>query len=149
MMTQGCDYACKEIKDDNLSYSSVELHLLDIAGQNIFKEITFDLLNKANQIMLVYDVTNQDSFHLLRQWYEGIKNQNPGRRISGVVVGNKIDLEQRQAVSSKEGEAFASQIGFEFFETSALQSKNIEQPFNSLARMYRDKFEQTAARLSA
>jgi GTPase SAR1 family protein len=49
--------------------------------------------------MLVYDVTNQDSFHLLRQWYEGIKNGNPGRRLNGVVVGNKIDLEARQAVS--------------------------------------------------
>jgi Ras-related protein Rab-21 len=65
------------------------------------------------------------------------------------VIGNKIDLEARQAVSPQEGEAFASQIGFEFFETSALQSKNIEEPFNALARMYRDKFEETAARLSA
>jgi hypothetical protein len=48
MMTQGCEYANKEIKDPSASYSSVELHLLDIAGQNIFKEITFDLLGNAN-----------------------------------------------------------------------------------------------------
>lgn len=48
MMTQGCEYATKELKDPENSYSSVELHLLDIAGQNIFKEITFDLLHKAN-----------------------------------------------------------------------------------------------------
>ena len=43
MMTQGCEYTTKEMKSDT-SYFSVELHLLDIAGQNIFKEITFDLL---------------------------------------------------------------------------------------------------------
>ena len=51
----------------------MELHCIDIAGQNIFKEITFELLGKANLVMLVYDVTNPDTFHLLRQWYEGVK----------------------------------------------------------------------------
>ena len=66
MMTQGCEYTIKDIKSDHSQYSSVELHLIDIAGQNIFKEITFDLLCKANQVCLVYDVTNPDSFHLLR-----------------------------------------------------------------------------------
>jgi small GTP-binding protein len=66
MMTQGCEYQVKEIKNEQRSYASVELHLIDIAGQNIFKEITFDLLCKANQVVLVYDVTNPDSFHLLR-----------------------------------------------------------------------------------
>ena len=48
MMTQGCEYQLKEIKSESRSYSSVELHIIDIAGQNIFKEITFDLLCKAN-----------------------------------------------------------------------------------------------------
>jgi GTPase SAR1 family protein len=72
MMTQGCEYTIKEVKME-ADYNTVELHLIDIAGQNIFKEITFDLLCKANQVMLVYDCTNPDSFTLLRQWYEGIK----------------------------------------------------------------------------
>ena len=62
MMTQGIDYQVKEIPIEDRPYNAVELHLLDIAGQNIFKEITFDLLGKANQVMLVYDITNLDSF---------------------------------------------------------------------------------------
>ena len=73
MMTQGCEYQVKTVPTDNRAYSSTELHLIDIAGQNIFKEITFDLLCKVNQVVLVYDVTNPDSFHLLRQWYDSIK----------------------------------------------------------------------------
>jgi len=120
MMTQGCEYQVKDIKSESRSYSSVELHLIDIAGQNIFKEITFDLLCKANQVVLVYDVTNPDSFHLLRQWYEGIKQQNAGKQLQGVVIANKIDLDQRSAVNPQDGKAFANSIGFEFFETSAL-----------------------------
>lgn len=98
--------------------------------------------------MLVYDVTNADSFHLLRQWYEGIKQQNPGKQLHGIVIANKVDLQERAAVSSEEGLGFAHQIGFEFFETSALQSKNIEEPFNALARMFREKYEERVAALT-
>ena len=80
MMTQGCEYHVKEVcLDEKDSYKRVELHCIDIAGQNIFKEITFELLGKANLVMLVYDVTNPDTFHLLRQWYEGVKQQNNGK----------------------------------------------------------------------
>ena len=48
--------------------------------------------------MLVYDVTNPETFQLLRQWLEGIKQQNQGKPLMGVVVANKIDLETRIAV---------------------------------------------------
>lgn len=66
-MTQGCEYHVKDMTvDDKDEYKRVELHCIDIAGQNIFKEITFELLGKANLVILVYDVTNQDTFHLLR-----------------------------------------------------------------------------------
>ena len=116
MMTQGCEYHVKDIKlDEKDEYKRVELHCIDIAGQNIFKEITFELLGKANLVVLVYDVTNQDTFHLLRQWYDGIKQQNGNKELTGVVVANKIDLENRIMVGPGDGEAFANQIGFEFF----------------------------------
>lgn len=141
MMTQGCEYQIKEIKSESSAYSSVELHLIDIAGQNIFKEITFDLLCKANQVILVYDVTNPDSFHLLRQWYEGIKQQNSGRQLNGVVIANKIDLAERSAVPRQDGQGFANSIGFEFFEVSAMQGRGVEDPFKALARMFQERFE--------
>ena len=75
-MTQGCEYTLKEIPIEGQSYTSVELHLIDIAGQNIFKEITIDLLCKANQVVLVYDTTNPDSFRLLRDWHDSIRQEN-------------------------------------------------------------------------
>eukprot|EP00347_Sterkiella_histriomuscorum_P020612 403337144 len=121
--------------------------MIDIAGQNIFKEITFELLGKANLIMLVYDVTNPDTFHLLRQWLEGIKQQNQGKQLNGVVVANKIDLENRIAVGPQDGLAFAKSIGFEFFEVSTLQGKNIEDPFQCLAEMFFSKYQERCAYL--
>ena len=53
--------------------------------------------------MLVYDVTNPDTFSLLRQWLDGIKQQNPGKQLTGVVVANKIDLDNRIAVGPQDG----------------------------------------------
>ena len=53
--------------------------------------------------MLVYDVTNGDTFHLLRQWLEGIKQANGGKNINGIVVANKVDLENRIVVTSADG----------------------------------------------
>lgn len=147
LMTQGCEYHIKEIPIEGKSYQRVELHLIDIAGQNIFKEITFELLGKANLIMLVYDVTNPETFHLLRQWLEGIKQQNQGKPLTGVVVANKIDLENRIAVGPQDGAAFAKNIGFEFFEVSALQGKNIDDPFKCLAEIYFRRYQEKVAYL--
>jgi hypothetical protein len=61
------------------------------------------------------------------------------------VVANKTDLENRLAVGPADGAAFAKSIGFEFFEVSTLQAKNIEDPFKCLAdifyRRYQEKVE--------
>jgi GTPase SAR1 family protein len=100
-------------------------------------------------IMLVYDVTNPDTFHLLRQWLEGIKQQNQGRPLLGVVVANKSDLENRIAVGPQDGLAFAKSIGFEFFEVSTLQSRNIEDPFKCLAEMFFRRYQEKASYLAS
>ena len=135
LMTQGCDYHVKDVQlDEKDYYSRCELHLIDMAGQNIFKEITFELMDKANMIVLVYDVTNPDTFHLLRTWFDQVKQKNQGRELTGVVVANKVDLENRAQISAQDGMALAQSIGFEFFEVSAAQGKGIEEPFKALAR---------------
>lgn len=142
MMTQGCEYNVKEVSLDDKPYQRVELHLIDIAGQNIFKEITFELLGKANLIMLVYDATNPDTFHLLRQWLDSIKQQNQGKQLTGVVVANKMDLANRIQVQSHDGQVFAQSIGFDFFECSVLQGKGVEEPFQALAQAFQQKYEE-------
>ena len=147
MMTQGCEYHVKDVQlDEKDPYKRVELHCIDIAGQNIFKEITFELLGKANMVILVYDVTNQDTFHLLKQWYDGIRQQNR-HELSGVLVANKIDLENRIMVGPQDGQAFADSIGFEFFQVSTQQNKGIEEPFKALAKMFVQRYEQRVAEL--
>ena len=65
-------------------------------------------------------MTNPDSFQLLRQWHESIKQENQGRLLTGIVIANKVDLEQKAVVNPEDGQALANSIGFGFFEVSAL-----------------------------
>jgi GTPase SAR1 family protein len=74
-MTQGVEYNIKEVKIPD-SNTTVELHLLDIAGQSIFKDIALELLGQANMIMLVYDVTSAESFNSLKYWLDEIRQAN-------------------------------------------------------------------------
>ena len=105
------------------------------------------MLCKANQVMLVYDATNSESFRLLHDWHASIKQENAGKQLAGIVVANKMDLESKIQVSSEEAHAFASGIGFEFCEVSALQSRNIDRPFKQLAQSFYNKFEEKVASL--
>ena len=58
-----------------------------------------------------------------------------------------MDLENKLQVSSEDGQAFAMGIGFEFCEVSALQSRNIDRPFKTLAQSFYNKFEEKVASL--
>ena len=49
-------------------------------------------------MLLVYDCTNADSFRLLKDWHESIQQENNGKQLTGVVIGNKCDLESKIAV---------------------------------------------------
>ena len=98
--------------------------------------------------MLVYDATNSESFRLLHDWHASIKQENAGKQLSGIVVANKMDLDSKLQVSSEDGHAFAMNIGFEFCEVSALQSRNIDKPFKTLAQSFYNKFEEKIASLT-
>ena len=51
-----------------------------------------------------------------------------------VVCGNKCDLEAQREVSTAEGAAFAKQIGWPFFETSAKMGINVREAIEELVR---------------
>jgi Ras-related protein Rab-2A len=98
------------------------------AGQESFRSITRSYYRDAAGALLVYDITRRESFNHLTRWLEEARqNGNPSMTI--MLIGNKSDLEQRRAVSTKEGELFAQEHGLVFMETSAKTASNVEQAF--------------------
>ena len=128
--TLGLDFKQKKIQLK--SGENVRLRIFDTAGQERFKSISINFIKKANGILLLYDITNKNSFQSVNMWMESIK-EAAGGKISVILIGNKCDLENERAISKKEGEEKAKQFGLPFFETSCKEGTNINNVFEKLA----------------
>ena len=86
--------------------------------------------------MIVYDVTNQESFENLKNWIQSIKD-NMGNdfleRIPVVIIGNKIDSDERE-IKTEDAESFCKQQNYPYFETSAKTGENIDSTIRFLVK---------------
>ena len=81
--------------------------------------------------MLIYNITNLESFKNLTSWLIEIEKY-ASKNVYKILVGNKCDDEKRREVSFEQGKEFASLYGMEFFETSAKKSINVFEAFNTM-----------------
>ena len=135
--TIGLDFHSKNV---NINGNTIRLLLYDTAGQEKFKSLIPMYIRDANIILVVYDITNKDSFTHTEHWVNETKDLKREDAIF-VLVGNKIDLENNRVVSKKEAEDFATEKGFLFYEVSAKTGEQIEDLFNTrifpeMARKY-------------
>ena len=128
--TIGVDFKVKTIACGG---KTCKMTLWDTAGQERFRTLTSSYYRGAQGIVIVYDVTNKDSFDFLPQWLKEVDVYSPngGKDVVKILVGNKIDLEDR-VVSRKEGEAWARSKGMMYLECSAATSAGITQVFDEL-----------------
>ena len=106
------------------------VQLWDTAGQEQFQSISRGYYKSAVNGIVVYDITNRDTFNNISNWVEQCRRNGPST-ISLVLVGNKEDLEEQRAITREEGEDFAQRNGMLFFETSAKTGKNIDEMFKN------------------
>jgi len=128
--TIGIDFKIKRVEIDDLL---VKLQIWDTAGQERFRTITVSYFKGAHGIVLVYDITDRDTFESIQQWVEQI-HEYADANVNVLLVGNKCDQEEQRAVSTAEGEALAREYGIEFFETSARENVNVEACYLAIAR---------------
>ena len=135
--TIGLDFQSKNVQIDN---QDVHLLLYDTAGQEKFRSLIPMYTRDANIILLVYDITNKDSFTNLSLWLKDLTNINLEEVII-CIIGNKIDLSEKRVVNKEEGEKFAEEHDFIFQETSAKNGEGFSELFyNQLFEKIRTKF---------
>ncbi|KAL3159544.1 hypothetical protein ABBQ38_009960 [Trebouxia sp. C0009 RCD-2024] len=104
----------------------------DTAGQERFRTITSSYYRGAHGIIVVYDVTDQESFNNVKQWLNEI-DRYANENVNKLLVGNKSDLTTKKVVDYQTAKAFADEIGIPFLETSAKNATNVEQAFMTMA----------------
>ena len=98
-----------------------DLEILDTVGKNKIMNSNYSFMKNTNICLLIYDITNQNSFYELHLWYNFMNEVNNVENVFFVVVGNKSDLYEDQVISKETGEEYANNIGALFFETKILK----------------------------
>lgn len=112
--------------------NTVKLQIWDTAGQERFRTITSAYYRGADGIIMVYDVTNQESFNHVADWLTEV-NRYASEGTCKLLVGNKSDRPDR-AVSAEEAREYAEKLNIPFLETSAKNADNVEKAFLTMAQ---------------
>ncbi|CAI5484362.1 unnamed protein product [Closterium sp. Yama58-4] len=127
--TIGVDFKIRTVELDG---KTIKLQIWDTAGQERFRTITSSYYRGAHGIIVVYDVTDQESFNNVKQWLNEI-DRYASENVNKLLVGNKCDLTSKRVVDYQTAKAFADEIGIPFLETSAKNATNVEQAFMTMA----------------
>ncbi|XP_033323046.1 RAS oncogene family member Rab21 [Megalopta genalis] len=122
----------------------VNLAIWDTAGQEKFHALGPIYYRMSNGAILVYDITDEDTFQKVKNWVKELKKML-GSEISLAIAGNKMDLEKDRSVAIEEAEEYAKQVGAMHFHTSAKLNQNIKEMFLELTRrmiQHADEVEQ-------
>ena len=125
----GVDFKIKII---NFQNKLVKLQLWDTAGEERFRTITKTYYKGAHGIILMYDVTDQNSFKNIRNWIKQIE-ANADKSAKRVLVGHKCD-EPGRVVSEEEGKKLAEEYNMVLFESSAKTNTNVSEVFYYLVK---------------
>jgi len=126
--TIGVDFKVRSL---NVGQTRVRLQLWDTAGQERFRTITSSYYRRADAFIVVYDVTDKESFNNVRPWLQEIEKYTSGG-LPKLIVGNKSDLSGKRVVETEEGAKLAESLGIDFLEASARSADNVEKAFTGL-----------------
>ncbi len=132
--TVGLDFFTK---DETIDSKTIRIKIWDTAGQERYKAITKCFFQRAQGIIIVFDVTNKRSFDDLKMWIDSIKSQSKLtedlENMPIILIGNKIDLPKR-VIDKETALNFAKEQNLEYYETSAKTGEGIDNAIKELVK---------------
>lgn len=126
LATIGLEYFTKEQEIDG---KKIRIKFWDTSGQEQFKSLTRNFYKDADGVLVVYDVSNRDSFKKVGEWIESVYD-NSNSDVKMILVGNKIDL--HRDVSKEEGLNLAKEYKLNYHEMSAKDGTGIEDAIKDI-----------------
>lgn len=111
---------------------TVKFEIWDTAGQERYHSLAPMYYRGAQAAVVVYDITNQDSFARAKNWIKELQRQ-ASPNIIIALAGNKSDLADKRAVEIDEAQAYSDENELIFVETSAKTAQNVNEVFLTIA----------------
>ncbi|XP_028133152.1 ras-related protein Rab-27A [Diabrotica virgifera virgifera] len=110
----------------------IHLQLWDTAGQERFRSLTTAFYRDAMGFLLLFDLTNEQSFLEIRNWIEQLRLHAYCEVPDVVLCGNKADLEERRVITEWRAREFAESYKLPYLETSAATGQNVNRAVETL-----------------
>jgi small GTP-binding protein len=135
--TSSLSFATKNINvSENGVEEEIKLEVWDTVGQEKYKAMAQIFFKNSNAVILVYDITNKESFEQLKNYWIDKINEYNSNDLTLAVAANKSDLYMKEQVKEEEGREFAQKIGAIFRLTSAKNGEGIKEMFNVIGKKY-------------
>ena len=129
LSTLGVQVSSKDFTFDD--GKTIKLLIWDVAGQYVFASVRSMYYRDATVALVVFDVTNRDTFDNVSKWVREARDVEPSLAI--ILVGNKVDLTLERDVSEKEAEALVARLNLAgYVETSARTGQGINELFKKV-----------------
>lgn len=144
--TIGVDFKIRTIELDS---KAIKLQIWDTAGQERFRTISSTYYRGAHGIIVVYDITNNESFNNVKRWLTEI-DKYARENVNKLLVGNKVDLADLEGdnrlrqVPTAVGKEFADSLKIPFLETSAKTGTFVDTAFLVMANEIKNKMLNTS-----
>ena len=122
--------------------NDLKIKIWDTAGQERFKSMSVNVIKNVEGLILTYSIINRESFQNMDSWLQKLNDASDLSKKPVIIVGNKIDLEDKRQVTTEEGENFAKNHGYNFFEVSAKTGKNVKEAFYDIFEQLYKIFEE-------
>ena len=128
--TIGVEFVYKTLK---INKEVIKVEVWDTAGQERYRAITSSYYKGAKGAIMVYDITNEDSFNNVESWMNEVTKKGK-TDMQFLLVGNKKDLINDRKVTEQKGIDKAKELNMNLFEASALEKTNVNEAFNYLVK---------------
>ena len=109
-----------------IEHKNIRVQLWDTVGQEKYKSVATNLILRAQGIIIVYDITNKDSYKNIKIWLDLVK-ENCDKKVPILIVGNKmIKIEETKNFLKK---------NYKYFETSCLNGNNIRKSVTKICKI--------------
>ncbi len=126
--TIGAAFLSKTMTYNNKRY---KFEIWDTAGQERYRSLAPMYYRGARAAVIVYDITDEDSFKGAKSWIRELKKKTSNCLI--ILVGNKIDLKEKRKLNAHDVRDYARDTNIIYMESSAKSGENVDQIFTNIA----------------